>query len=314
MTLKAHPLFGLGLAGFGALTLTPDALFIRLSGMGVWEMMVWRGSQLALVMYALVLITSWDKKAEIFKKTFSWRGLGVSLCQFTSNVAFIVGIAQTSVSVILFALATSPIFGAYFSRLILRERTHLSTWLATAATLIGIAITVADASHATAAPDGSVLFGAICGLTASAAIGLNFVLLRKRDDLPVAAIVGTGSLWSGLAGLCGHWPFNLARWQLAHDFSLWPDYSANIIFLPDLCLTLYSSGKYRSFDAARDDFRADMGVAWCRRSPNNTNGIWWRHCRHHACALCGLQRANCETRSLERRIRRPSLPMVYIFP
>ena len=200
MTLKAHPLFGLGLAGFGALTLTPDALFIRLSGMGVWEMMVWRGGQLALVMYALVLITSWDKKAEIFKKTFSWRGLGVSLCQFTSNVAFIVGIAQTSVSVILFALATSPIFGAYFSRLILRERTHLSTWLATAATLIGIAITVADASHATAAPDGSVLFGAICGLTASAAIGLNFVLLRKHDDLPVAAIVGTGSLWSALLG------------------------------------------------------------------------------------------------------------------
>ena len=238
MTLKAHPLFGLGLAGFGALTLTPDALFIRLSGMGVWEMMVWRGSQLALVMYALVLITSWDKKAEIFKKTFSWRGLGVSLCQFTSNVAFIVGIAQTSVSVILFALATSPIFGAYFSRLILQERTHLSTWLATAATLIGIAITVADASHATAAPDGSVLFGAICGLTASAAIGLNFVLLRKHDDLPVAAIVGTGSLWSALLGFAVIGPSTLldGNWLMISVCGL--------IILPISFFCLTSASRY----------------------------------------------------------------------
>ncbi len=238
MTLKAHPLFGLGLAGFGALTLTPDALFIRLSGMGVWEMMVWRGSQLALVMYALVLITSWDKKAEIFKKTFSWRGLGVSLCQFTSNVAFIVGIAQTSVSVILFALATSPIFGAYFSRLILREKTHLSTWLATAATLIGIAITVADASHATAAPDGSVLFGAICGLTASAAIGLNFVLLRKHDDLPVAAIVGTGSLWSALLGFAVIGPSTLldGNWLMISVCGL--------IILPISFFCLTSASRY----------------------------------------------------------------------
>lgn len=238
MTLKAHPLFGLGLAGFGALTLTPDALFIRLSGMGVWEMMVWRGSQLALVMYALVLITSWDKKAEIFKKTFSWRGLGVSLCQFTSNVAFIVGIAQTSVSVILFALATSPIFGAYFSRLILREKTHLSTWLATAATLVGIAITVADASHASAAPDGSVLFGAICGLTASAAIGLNFVLLRKHDDLPVAAIVGTGSLWSALLGFAVIGPSTLldGNWLMISVCGL--------IILPISFFCLTSASRY----------------------------------------------------------------------
>lgn len=238
MTLKAHPLFGLGLAGFGALTLTPDALFIRLSGMGVWEMMVWRGSQLALVMYALVLITSWDKKAEIFKKTFSWRGLGVSLCQFTSNVAFIVGIAQTSVSVILFALATSPIFGAYFSRLILREKTHLSTWLATAATLVGIAITVADASHASAAPDGSVLFGAICGLTASAAIGLNFVLLRKHDYLPVAAIVGTGSLWSALLGFAVIGPSTLldGNWLMISVCGL--------IILPISFFCLTSASRY----------------------------------------------------------------------
>ena len=198
---KTHPLFGIMLAGFGALVLTPDALFIRLSGMDVWNMLVWRGLQLGLIMYAVILITSWHEKGIIFKKALSWRGIGVSLCQFTSNLAFIVGIAETSVSVILFALATSPIFGAYFSRLILKERTHLSTWLATIFTLFGIFITVMDAGSSHAAPDGSVIFGALCGLTAAGAIGLNFVLLRKHDDLPIPAIIGNGSLLSGILGL-----------------------------------------------------------------------------------------------------------------
>ena len=45
-----HPLFGLALAGLGAMTLTPDSLFIRWSGMGAFEMLVWRGIQMGIVM------------------------------------------------------------------------------------------------------------------------------------------------------------------------------------------------------------------------------------------------------------------------
>ena len=199
--LKKHPLFGLALAGFGALTLTPDSLFIRLSGMGAFEMLVWRGIEMGLVMFALSWLLDRKNFGHHMKLTFSKRGLIVSLCQFTSTACFVIGIAETSVSVILFALATSPIFGAFFSRLLLEERTHISTWLATGATLCGILLTVLDAGEAHGAPDGSVLFGAICGLTASAAIGMNFVLFRKYQDLPVATITGNGSLLSGIFGL-----------------------------------------------------------------------------------------------------------------
>ena len=235
---KTHPLFGLMLAGFGALVLTPDALFIRLSGMDVWNMLVWRGLQLGLMMYLLILLTSWHEKGTIFKKAFSWRGLGISLCQFTSNLAFIVGIAETSVSVILFALATSPIFGAYFSRLVLGERTHISTWLATIFTLFGIFITVMDAGSSIAAPDGSVLFGALCGLTAAGAIGLNFVLLRKHDDLPVAAIIGNGSLLSGFLGLAivGPWTLLEGNWLMISICGL--------IILPVSFYCLTSASRY----------------------------------------------------------------------
>lgn len=200
-TLKSHPLYGLSLAGFGALVLTPDALFIRLSEMGAWEMLFWRGILMGSVMYCVMLLTNPEPKKQVIRKAFSKNGLAVSTCQFVSTFTFILGISQTSVSVILFALATSPIFGAFFSSLLLGERTHISTWAATIATLGGILITVSDASHAIAAPDGSVIFGAICGLTAAAALGLNFVILRKDDSLPVDAIMGNGAYMACIAAL-----------------------------------------------------------------------------------------------------------------
>lgn len=200
-SLKAHPFFGLALAGFGALTLTPDSLFIRLSGMSGFDMLVWRGIQMGIVMLSLSYLMDRANFGHTLKLTYSKRGLLVAMCQFVSTGCFVIGIAETSVSVILFALATSPIFAAFFSRLFLGERTHISTWLATLFTLGGILLTVADAGAAHNAPEGSVIFGAICGLTASAAIGLNFVLFRKYSDLPVAAVTGNGSLLCGLIAL-----------------------------------------------------------------------------------------------------------------
>ena len=56
--MTRHPLFGLFLATFGALVLTPDALFMRLSGMGGYQMVGWRGLLMGAVMVALWALTS----------------------------------------------------------------------------------------------------------------------------------------------------------------------------------------------------------------------------------------------------------------
>ena len=236
--LKKHPLFGFGLAGFGALTLTPDSLFIRLSGMGAFEMLVWRGIQMGFVMFALAYFLDRKNFAHNIKLTYSKRGLIVSLCQFVSTACFVIGIAETSVSVILFALATSPIFGAFFSRILLGERTHISTWLATIFTLGGILLTVLDAGEAHGAPDGSVLFGAICGLTAAAAIGMNFVLFRKYTDLPVATITGNGSLLSGFAALA------YIGTSTLFDGNVWMISVCGLIILPVSFFCLTSAARY----------------------------------------------------------------------
>ncbi|MGC6517992.1 MAG: DMT family transporter [Candidatus Puniceispirillaceae bacterium] len=236
--LKKHPLFGLCLAGFGALTLTPDSLFIRLSDMGAFEMLVWRGIQMGLVMFLLSYLMDRKNFSHNLRLTYSKRGLVVCLCQFISTACFVIGIAQTSVSVILFALATSPIFAAFFSHLILQERTHISTWLATILTLFGIVLTVFDASHAQGAPDGSVVLGAICGLTASAAIGMNFVLFRKYTDLPVAPITGNGSLLSGLVALAYIGPWTL------FDGNVWMISVCGLLILPVSFFCLTSASRY----------------------------------------------------------------------
>ena len=236
--LKKHPLFGFGLAGFGALTLTPDSLFIRLSGMGAFEMLVWRGIQMGIVMFALAYLLDRKNFSHNMKLTYSRRGLIVSLCQFVSTACFVIGIAETSVSVILFALATSPIFGAFFSRILLGERTHISTWLATLFTLGGILLTVLDAGEAHGAPDGSVLFGALCGLTASAAIGMNFVLFRKYQDLPVATITGNGSLLSGLAALA------YVGTSTLFDGNVWMISVCGLLILPLSFFCLTSAARY----------------------------------------------------------------------
>ena len=237
-TLKKHPLFGLAIAGFGALTLTPDSLFIRLSGMGAFEMIVWRGIQMGFVMFALAWLLDRKNFGHNVKLTYSRRGLIVAMCQFVSTACFVIGIAETSVSVILFALATSPIFSAFFSRLILGERTHISTWLATACTLGGILLTVADAGDAHGAPGGSVLLGAICGLTAAAAIGMNFVLFRKYQDLPVATVTGNGSLLSGIAALAYIGTGTL------FDGNLWMISVCGLIILPVSFFCLTSAARY----------------------------------------------------------------------
>ena len=41
--MTRHPLFGILLAAFGTLVLTPDTMFMRWSEMNGFEMVAWRG-------------------------------------------------------------------------------------------------------------------------------------------------------------------------------------------------------------------------------------------------------------------------------
>lgn len=205
-SLSKYPAFGVLLGLFGALVITPDTLFMRLSEMDVWVMMVWRGLQmggfllLAWLVCAVFLYKTEQRSSDV-TALLSPQGLTAVSAIVFGGVTFVYGIAETSVSIVLFSLACSPLFAAVFSAFLLQERTRLATWVTMAVSLIGIALTVWGGDEAVDAPDGSVLIGALCGLSTAAALGLNFVMFRARPDIPLLLANGLGAFITGLIGL-----------------------------------------------------------------------------------------------------------------
>jgi len=128
-------------------------------------------------------------------------GLSIIISQIISSLLFTYGIAETSVSLILFCLATSPIFASLFSIFILGEKTNRATWITAFFALVGVGIAVLNGDDVINAPQGSVLIGTICGIGASATLGLSLVLLRFKPNVPAMTVTGVSALGNGFIGL-----------------------------------------------------------------------------------------------------------------
>ena len=198
-SLSGNLFKGIGIATIGALILSPDTLFMRWSEMDAWSMLTWRGFEMGLM---LILFSSCFKiYRQNFLKVFSPVGIAIILSQILSSIFFTYGVAETSVSLILFCLATSPIFASIFSIFILREKTTSSTWITAFFALIGVGISVANGENVLNAPQGSVLIGTVCGIGASATLGLSLVFLRSKPKIPAMTVTGISSLGYGIIGL-----------------------------------------------------------------------------------------------------------------
>ena len=194
-SLSGNLFKGIGIATIGALVLSPDTLFMRWSEMDAWSMLTWRGFEMGLM---LILFSScFGIYRKNFKKVFSRVGIWIILSQILSSIFFTYGVAETSVSLILFCLATSPIFASIFSIFILKEKTTSSTWITAFFALIGVGISVANGENVLNAPQGSVFIGTICGIGASATLGLSLVFLRSKPEIPAMTVTGISSFGYG---------------------------------------------------------------------------------------------------------------------
>ena len=198
-SLSGNLFKGIGIATIGALVLSPDTLFMRWSEMDAWSMLTWRGFEMGLM---LILFSScFEIYRKNFNKVFSRVGIWIILSQILSSIFFTYGVAETSVSLILFCLATSPIFASIFSIFILHEKTTTSTWITAFFALIGVGISVANGENVLNAPQGSVFIGTICGIGAAATLGLSLVFLRSKPDIPAMTVTGLSSFGYGIIGL-----------------------------------------------------------------------------------------------------------------
>ncbi|WP_246831740.1 hypothetical protein [Thioclava sp. DLFJ5-1] len=113
--MTSNPRFGIFLALFGALAISPDTLLMRWSEMSGSQMMAWRGLLMGSTMLLAWLIFRRRQLRKDLRVTICWAGVLVLLCQSCNASPFAFDIAVAPVSVVLFSVATVPIFAALLS-------------------------------------------------------------------------------------------------------------------------------------------------------------------------------------------------------
>jgi drug/metabolite transporter (DMT)-like permease len=233
--MTRHPLFGLGLAGFGTLVLTPDALLMRLSDMDGFQMVAWRGLLMGGMLILAWLLTARDLRADIdaMKQPY---GITIVICQIFNSILFCLGIAIAPAAVVLFGVAAVPVCAAILAWLILGEPTRAATWLAIVAVLGGIMLAVTGKAEGELSLNINALVGAVLGLGVAVVLALNFVVLRARPHLPILLVIGVGALIAGGLGLAITGVGNMA------DGRIWAMALTGAVVLPVsfFCLSLAS--------------------------------------------------------------------------
>ncbi len=235
--MTRHPLFGLGLATFGTLMLTPDALLMRLSQMGGFQMAGWRGLIMGAVLILCWAVTSRHHRAdvEVLSERF---GITIVICQIFNSTLFCLGIAIAPVAVVLFGVAAVPVFAALLAWLILGEPTRAATWVAIIAVLFGIGIAVSGKANGGVALDAASLYGALFGLGVALVLALNFVVVRAQPRLPILLAIGLGAL---IAGIISTAITGIGQMGQGH---VWPMLLTAMVVLPVSFASLSVASRY----------------------------------------------------------------------
>lgn len=150
----------------------------------------------------LILITVCiDEYRKNFGLIFSKIGIYIIFVQAIGSFFFTVGIANSSVALILFCIATGPLFASFFSFLILKENISKPTIITSLFAIIGIILAVSNSNKVINSPQNDIFIGTISGLLAAATLGLYFVLLRSKPKIPAFGTTGFGALLTGIFGL-----------------------------------------------------------------------------------------------------------------
>ena len=189
---------GLFLSFFGVLLLTPDTLFMRLSELEKWQLGGWRGVLMGATLFLIWFLSRKIGHKKEFFATFSIPGLLIILAMAVNSVSFTLGISETSVIVVLTALATMPLLTALLSVLMLKEKQNLLSWLILIFALCGISLAVSGSGSSANAPNGSVILGAIYGLISALGISFTFTMVRKYPSLSVMPGTAIGCVISGV--------------------------------------------------------------------------------------------------------------------
>lgn len=200
---------GLFFTALGVLTLTPDALLVRLIETDSWTLLFWRGLLMTL---GFSLFLRWKRVSPTRLRGPGWLAAAFLA---TSTTCFVFSLESTHAANTLVIIATSPLLAAIFSRLFLKESVPLVTWAAILLALTGVFWSLHDgfgrgslrgelfaavsavcmASHFTTlrwwkSPDGPVSIWGAGLLTTVVALPLAHPLSVPADDLKWTVLLG----------------------------------------------------------------------------------------------------------------------------
>lgn len=153
-----------------------------------WTVVFWRGLLVSLALaVGLVILFRGETWARC--RAIGRTGLGVAATFAIVGIAFIYALAHTSVANTLIIASSAPLFAALFAGPVLGEAVPRRIWLAIAAALVGIAITVS------AGFGGGTLAGDLAALVAAIGLGAEYTLIRRaRPTNMMPALVLAGIL------------------------------------------------------------------------------------------------------------------------
>ena len=199
--MKKNNLYGIIIAFIAVLIISPDTLFMIWGDMPAFQMVAWRGILAGLCYLVIWIISTRSLMIKDFGNLFSNWGITIFLCYFINTILFCIGVAIAPAPVVLFCIATAPIFAAIFGQIILHEPATKTTWVTIFLVLIGISIAIWGSNTQTINFDIFIILGALCGLGSAVTIALSFVKVREKKDLPFVLPMGLGVFVSGVVGL-----------------------------------------------------------------------------------------------------------------
>jgi drug/metabolite transporter (DMT)-like permease len=194
---------GLLLAVVGILVLSPDSLLIRLIAADAWSLLFWRGLMSGFVLSLYLAVT---QGPQAFARILRIGLLGfVTAILFALNTTlFVVSVRHTAVANTLVLLSVSPLFGAVFSSIFLREHAPPRTWIATLICIGSIFYIMSEGMGE------ATLIGDSAALGVALTMAAILTLLRARRSSDAIVIVALSGLMLALVTLPFAAPFSLS--------------------------------------------------------------------------------------------------------